>query len=158
MIEKEMLRARVEAYVLYDRQEKSSKSGKEEVKSVIVSGAKELLAENSKSVFLEGVTGDVQVSFKEKMDIVPNEEFLHAYNSGKYPYIRKVVGIAVLPEHAETVIATLAKAGLAGLVTINEGFEFDSKRKIASTDLDATLKAVVKITETPALTVKERKV
>lgn len=143
----------VETYIVADRSEKSAKEMKDSVKADIISSAKEIIPAGTKTVQLEGMTGSVNVTFKESLSIAPNAEFMQAYNSGKYTNIKKTIGIGVLPEHSDAVISALMKAGLAGVVTITEGYEFDSKSKTASKDLDPVLKAATVIKETPSITV-----
>ena len=150
----ETLKVKVEAYVQHDKAEKDAKVKKDEARPCLIDEARNILEKGEKTVVLEGISGDVQVAFKEKLDIYPDGEFIEIYNSGKYPQIRKTVTIGVLPEHSEAVISALVKAGLVGLVTISESYDFDSKKKIASKDLDEDLKKVVKISESPTLTVK----
>ena len=149
----EMLKSKVEIYVVADKQEKSSKSDKEGVRGDIIQAGKDLKPEDEKSVVLDGLTGNVRVTFAESFNIKPSASFVEAYKSGKYPQIKKSVSLSVLPENSDEVIMALVKAGLIAKVSVVESYEFDTKKKIASKDFDEVLKKSVDVVPKPSLTV-----
>lgn len=144
-MDKAVLMNKVETYVLTKKAMDKAEEDLAKLRPELEVEAKSAGGEYGKAITLPGSSADLQVVYKEKINIHPTEEFKQKFESGFYPYIRKSQKLNVAEAVVEKAHELLKAAGLA--CSVSTEYVVDSKKKVASKEMDAVLKAASVVEE-----------